>query len=208
MSNERVRADIDLSAVLFNMESMHRNLRPGVRMVAVVKTNGYGHGAVQIARRLEEVPYVWGFAVAAIEEALELREAGIKKPILILGYVFPSCYDVLAEQEIRPACFRFDMLRQLSDAGKKAGNPVRIHAAVDTGMSRIGVTPDEKGLSFIRRALELQKEGGLVLEGIFTHFAQADETDLENTHTQICRFSSFTDWIRSDLGYEIPLRHA
>ena len=138
MSNERICAQVDLSAILENLENMHRNLKPGTKMTAVIKTNGYGHGAVPIARAVEDLPYLWGFAVATFEEALELREAGVEKPILILGYVFPSCYEDLARLEIRPACFREDMLEQLSEAGKRAGKPVRIHIAVDTGMSRIG----------------------------------------------------------------------
>ena len=82
---QRVWAEIDLSAIEFNMNSMYRNLRPGTKMTAVIKTNGYGHGAVAIAHRIEQLPYLWGFAVATFEEAKELREAGIQKPILILG---------------------------------------------------------------------------------------------------------------------------
>lgn len=89
MSHERICAKIDLSAACDNMESMHRNLFPDTRMIAVVKTNGYGHGAVPIAHRIESLPYLWGFAVATFEEAVELRQAGIQKPVLILGYAFP-----------------------------------------------------------------------------------------------------------------------
>ena len=89
MSKERICAEIDLSAISFNMESMHRNLAPGTSMIAVVKTDGYGHGATAIAQKIEDIPYLWGFAVATFEEAVELRNAGIAKPVLILGYVFP-----------------------------------------------------------------------------------------------------------------------
>ena len=96
MSNERICAEIDLSAISYNMESMHRNLTPGTGMIAVVKTDGYGHGAAAIAQKIEELPYLWGFAVATFEEAEELRQAKISKPILILGYVFPYCYEELA----------------------------------------------------------------------------------------------------------------
>ena len=101
MSHERICAKIDLSAACDNMESMHRNLFPDTRMIAVVKTNGYGHGAVPIAHRIESLPYLWGFAVATFEEAVELRQAGIQKPVLILGYAFPYCYEDLAELGIR-----------------------------------------------------------------------------------------------------------
>lgn len=207
MSNERICAEIDLSAIAYNMESMHRNLTSGTRMIAVVKTDGYGHGAVPIAKKIEQLPYLWGFAVATFEEAKELRKALITKPILILGYVFPYCYKELAKYEIRPAVFRMDMLEELAEAAREAGKPVRIHAAVDTGMSRIGVTPDDRGMAFIKRVLELQQEGHICLEGIFTHFSRADETDLDHTHTQISRFSGFCDRIEQEEGYRIPLRH-
>lgn len=207
MSHERICAKIDLSAACDNMESMHRNLFPDTRMIAVIKTNGYGHGAVPIAHRIEPLPYLWGFAVATFEEAVELRQTGIQKPVLILGYVFPYCYEDLAELGIRPACFREDMLEQLAAAGAKMKRPVCIHIAVDTGMSRIGITPDDRGLAFVRRALELQEKGLLSLEGIFTHFAKADETDLSDTDTQLEQFYTFTERIEEELGYRIPLRH-
>lgn len=205
--NERVWAKIDLSSVCYNMESMHRNLTPGTRMAAVIKTNGYGHGASAIAHRIEDLPYLWGFAVATFEEARELRNDGIKKPILILGYVFPSSYESLAQLEIRPACFREDMLAELSAAGKAAGKPVRIHAAVDTGMSRIGITPDDKGLSFIQKCLAAQEEGGVFLEGIFTHFARADETELDSARSQLALFKDFCTRIEKETGFRIPVRH-
>ncbi len=207
MSNERICAEIDLSAISWNMESMHRNLKPGTDMIAVVKTDGYGHGAAAIAHKIENLPYLWGFAVATFEEAEELREAKITKPILILGYVFPYCYEDLSRLQIRPAVFRPDMLEQLATAGKKAGRPVSIHVALDTGMSRIGVRPDDQGVDFVRRVLELQKEGWICLEGIFTHFSRADETDLDHTYMQIRRFSEFCGRIEKELGYRIPLRH-
>ena len=207
MSNERICAKIDLSAISFNMESMHRNLKPGTDMIAVVKTDGYGHGASAIAQKVEPLPYLWGFAVATFEEAEELRRDGIQKPILILGYIFPYCYGKLPQLQIRPAVFREDMLEALAQDAEKAGKPLHIHVAVDTGMSRIGITPDDKGLAFIRRVLELQEKGFICLEGIFTHFSRADEIHLDHTRGQLRKFSEFTDRIEAELGYRIPLRH-
>lgn len=208
MSNERICAEIDLSAISDNMNSMRGNLAPGTEMIAVIKTDGYGHGAVPIARSIEPVPWLWGYAVATFEEAKELRDAGIRKPVLLLGYVFPSCYGDLAELDLRAACFRGDMLEELADAGRKSGRPVFVHVAVDTGMSRIGVSPDQAGLDFVRRILKYTEEGSICLEGIFTHFARADEKDLTSAYTQLQRFTSFTDRIERELGYRIPLRHA
>ena len=201
---ERVRADISLDAILANMESMKRNLKEGVQITAVLKTNAYGHGAVEIAKVLEPLDYVWGYAVAAFEEAVELREAGLRKPILLLGYVFPYCYQELAKMNIRPAVFREDMLEQLSAAAKAAGKKIKIHIAVDTGMSRIGIFPDETGLDFIKKALETE---GLQVEGMFTHFARADEADRSFTEEQLEKFVWLTEAVKERLGYDIPIRH-
>lgn len=201
---ERVRADISLDDILANMESMKRNLKEGVQIAAVLKTNAYGHGAVEIAKVLEPLDYVWGYAVAAFEEAVELREAGLRKPILLLGYVFPYCYQELAKMNIRPAVFREDMLEQLSAAAKAAGKKIKIHIAVDTGMSRIGIFPDETGLDFVKKALETE---GLQVEGMFTHFARADEADRSFTEEQLEKFVWLTEAVKERLGYEIPIRH-
>ena len=201
---ERVRADISLDAILANMESMKRNLKEGVQIAAVLKTNAYGHGAVEIAKVLEPLDYVWGYAVAAFEEAVELREAGLRKPILLLGYVFPYCYQELAKMNIRPAVFREDMLEQLSAAAKAAGKKIKIHIAVDTGMSRIGIFPNETGLDFVKKALETE---GLQVEGMFTHFARADEADRSFTEEQLEKFVWLTEAVKERLGYDIPIRH-
>lgn len=202
--HDRVWAEIDLQAAVDNMEHMHQNLRPGTKMIAVIKTDGYGHGAVRLAEKLEALEYVWGYAVATYEEAKELRTAGRKKPILILGYTFPYCYEGLAQEEIRPACFREDMLEALSAAGEKAGKAVRIHVAVDTAMSRIGVRPDDEGLAFVKKALETPY---VDVEGIFTHFSKADETDPANTRRQIAEFTAFCKRIETELGYRVPIQH-
>ena len=172
---DRVWAQIDMDAVLFNMESMRANIREDVKIVAVLKTNGYGHGAVAIMKEMEKLPYVWGYAAATFEEAKELRENGAKKPILLLGYVFPYCYRELACLGIRPSCFREDMLEELSSAAEEEGKPILIHIALDTGMGRIGIRPDDEGLSFVRKALSTP---GLIVEGMFTHFASSNSAGI------------------------------
>ena len=108
------------------MESMRANIREDVKIVAVLKTDGYGHGAIAIMKEMEKLPYVWGYAAATFEEAASMREAGAVKPILLLGYVFPYCYRDLARLQIRPACFREDMLAELSAAAQAAGKPISI----------------------------------------------------------------------------------
>ena len=159
---ERVCAYIDLDAILHNMDCMKKNIAKDTKIVAVIKTDGYGHGAVRIAKQLEDIPYVWGYAVATVEEALILRHAGMQKPILILGYTFPYCYEELIREEIRPAVYRRDTVEELVAAAAKVGQKAKVHIKVDTGMGRIGITPDEEGLEFVRFLMghpELEVEG-------------------------------------------------
>ncbi|MCQ2494374.1 MAG: alanine racemase [Lachnospiraceae bacterium] len=197
-------ARIDLDAIEHNMDNMHANLAPGTKMLGVIKTNGYGHGAVQIAHILEDKEYVFGYAVAAVEEGYKLRAEGIEKPILVLGYTFPYCYEEMIKQGIRPAVFRYDMLDDLAEAARKIGTKAKIHIKVDTGMGRIGITPDDEGIMLVKKALEYPE---LEVEGVFTHFARADEYDKTNVNGQIERFKAFTDRIESELGYRVPIRH-
>ncbi|MDE7246903.1 MAG: alanine racemase [Lachnospiraceae bacterium] len=201
---QRVYAAVDLSAVRWNMERMHENLMPGTRMIGVIKTDGYGHGAVPIGRELETLPYVFGYATATAEEALILRRAGLKKPVLILGYTFPYCYEELVRQDIRPAVFRKDMLKALDECAGKLGKKAFVHVKVDTGMSRIGIRPDEEGLAFMEWAFDLPH---VVIEGVFTHFARADEKDKGAARAQLTLFTEFVKEVQQRTGREIPVKH-
>ena len=116
-SYQRVWAEIDLE----NMIHMKENIAPETKILAVIKTDGYGHGGVPIARMLEDVDFMFGYAAATYEEAHVLREAGVKKPILILGYTFPYCYEEMIREEIRPAVYRRDTVEELAEAAAKAG---------------------------------------------------------------------------------------
>ena len=109
MEHKRVCAVVDLDAAVKNLESMREKLDPETKMLAVIKANGYGHGAVKLAEKFDCLDYVFGYAVATAEEALQLRQSGLRKPILILGYTFPECYEKLVEEDIRPTVFRLDM---------------------------------------------------------------------------------------------------
>ena len=201
---QRVWAEVDLDAVCYNMEQMHGNIDPHTKMVGVIKTDGYGHGAIPIARELEKMDYVWGYATATVEEALSLRRAGMEKPILILGYTFPYCYEDLIRYEIRPAVFREDMLSQLSECAARLGKKAKIHVKVDTGMTRVGIRPDESGLAFVKKVLATQ---GVELEGMFTHFARADEKDKTYARRQLKRLKDFMELVEKETGYHIPLKH-
>ena len=201
---DRVWAEIDLDAIMKNVDHMKANLREGTKMMGIIKTDGYGHGALPIARRMEERDFVFGFGVATAQEAMDLREGGIKKPILILGYTFPDSYADLINAEVRPTLFTDEMLQDFDACSAKAGKKCKVHIKVDTGMSRIGIRPDDEGLAFVQRALTCDN---LEVEGIFTHFARADEFDKTSANAQLKRFQDFTNRIESELGVKIPIKH-
>lgn len=205
----RVYAEVDLDAIKYNLENIRASIADGVKVTAVIKADGYGHGAVPIARIMEDIDYVWGYATATAEEAFELRDAGIKKPILVLGYTFPYAYARMLRGGIRPAVFRVDMLDELCERVKKYRaqgfeGKMPIHIAVDTGMSRIGVRADDFGAGFIKEAMSRDE---LEVEGIFTHFARADEADLTNALEREKAFSDFLDRLCKENGHKIPIQH-
>ena len=203
-SYQRVWAEVDLDAIWENMVHMKENIAENTKILAVIKTDGYGHGGVPIAKMLEQLDFMFGYAAATYEEAHVLREAGVKKPILILGYTFPYCYEELIREEIRPAVYRRDTVEELAAAAAKVGQKAKIHIKVDTGMGRIGVTPDDEGLKFVKFIMEHPE---LEVEGIFTHFAKSDETDKTSANHQLKLFQNFIDRIQTELGLTIPIRH-
>lgn len=200
---QRVFATVDLDAICSNMEKMKANVAEHTKLIGVIKTDGYGHGAVPIARELEKLPFVWGYATATAEEAFILRQDEMKKPILILGYTFPYSYERLIKEEIRMAVFRKDMLLQLSEKACRLGKKAKLHIKVDTGMGRIGVRPDQEGLEFVKEAFQTP---GIEVEGIFTHFARADEADKTAANKQLNKFQAFLSMIKQE-GLTIPVKH-
>ena len=203
-SYQRVWAEVDLDAIWENMVHMKENIAENTKILAVIKTDGYGHGGVPIAKMLEQLDFMFGYAAATYEEAHVLREAGVKKPILILGYTFPYCYEELIREEIRPAVYRRDTVEELVAAAVKVGQKAKVHIKVDTGMGRIGITPDEEGLEFVRF---LMGHPELEVEGIFTHFAKSDEEDKTSANHQLALFQNFIDRIQTELGLNIPVKH-
>ena len=203
-SYQRVWAEVDLDAIWENMVHMKENIAENTKILAVIKTDGYGHGGVPIAKMLEQLDFMFGYAAATYEEAHVLREAGVKKPILILGYTFPYCYEELIREEIRPAVYRRDTVEELAVAAAKVGQKAKVHIKVDTGMGRIGITPDEEGLEFVRFLIEHPE---LEVEGIFTHFAKSDEADKTSANHQLELFQNFIDKIQTELGITIPVKH-
>lgn len=201
---ERVCAYVDLTAIHENMDAMKQNINSETKMIGVIKTDGYGHGAVPIAHELEPLEYMFGFATATVEEAMILRKSGVTKPLLILGYTFPYSYETMIQNNIRPAVFKLDMAKQLSDTAVRLGKKVMVHIKVDTAMSRIGIKPDDTGISFIKELMTLP---GIEIEGIFTHFAKADELDKTAVNNQLKIYKDFLDCIKTECNLNIPIKH-
>lgn len=201
---DRAWAEIDLDALRFNIDSIRNSIDRETKIIAVIKTDGYGHGASHIAQILEHEEQVWGYAVATAEEAFSLREDKVKKPILILGYTFPYSYEQMIESEIRSTVFTYEAAKELSDIAVTAGKKCKVHIKIDTGMTRIGIHPDDNGVALIRQILELP---GLEIEGIFTHFATADEADKTKAYHQMTLFMEYVSRLERELAIRIPMKH-
>ncbi len=197
----RVYETVDLDAIKHNMEAMIANLAEGTKMIGVVKCDGYGHGAVPVAIAID--PYVWGYAVATVEEAVILRKHGIKKPILVLGVVPYDGYDLLVEYDITSAVFQYKRAYRLSQTALEQGKKAVIHLVVDTGMSRIGLGITEEAAD---EAVKIKNLPGIEVEGLFTHFAKADETDKAATNRQMEHYRRFVDMLL-ERELEIPILH-
>lgn len=200
---ERVFAKIDLDAITYNLKSIEKKLSPETKIIAVVKADGYGHGAAVIAKEIEESDQVFGFAVATAEEAFSLKRNGIRKPILILGYTFELDYEALIQKQIRFTVYSYDMAEAISKAAGKIGTDAYIHIKIDTGMSRIGYQATEESADEIAGIAALP---GIVTEGIFTHFARADEKDKSSAKEQLKIFLSMIDMLK-ERKVEIPFHH-
>ena len=201
---ERVCASVNLDAVINNIKVIHDKQGDTVKIMAVVKSDGYGHGALPIARCLEDKDYIYGFATATAEEALILRRCGISKPIMILGYTFPYAYEDMIREDIAFTVFRKDMAEEISVLATKMNKKAKVHIKVDTGMHRIGIRFDEEGMAFVKELLAMP---GLDAEGIFTHLANADTSDKSDAYEQVERFKAFIQKIKQELGYVFPVRH-
>ena len=189
----RVYAKIDLDAIAYNMEQMKQNIRPETKVMAVIKADGYGHGAVQIAEMMERWNYIWGFAVATLDEAVVLRTEGIQKPILVLGCVFPDQYMEMLKHEIRMNIYTEEMAESISRMAAREGKTAYMHIKLDTGMSRLGFGINEQSAETIKR---ISKMPNVNMEGIFTHFTKADEKDKSFTKKQIQEFVWMTERLK------------
>ena len=183
-----------------NLDALHDNLRQiaacrknDAGIIAVIKADGYGHGAVMLAREMDEIPEVIGYAVATEEEAVLLADAGIKKPVMVLGYTFPEAYEEMALRGVHATVFTDQMLEDMNRAAQKAGKKMHVHIAVDTGMGRIGYSDDVTSVEDVK-----------MIAGL-SHFATADAADKTYATVQEQRYMSFYKQLLKE-GIDIPLR--
>ena len=189
MDFDNTRVLIDLDAISHNIDAVRE--KAGVPVMAVIKADAYGHGAVPIARLLRSKCAFFG--VSSMLEALELRRAGIDNPILILGHTPPAAFPEAVRQGIRPAIFRYEDAVALSRAAADAGVTTPFHFALDTGMSRIGFQATEDSADICAKIAALP---GLRAEGLFSHFATADCADLTRSRRQAALFDTFDAMLR------------
>lgn len=197
----RVYATVNLDAIVSNMKAMKESLPASASIIGVVKADGYGHGSVPIARAID--PYVEGYAVATVDEGMVLRRHGIRKMIVVLGVTHESRYEDLLLYDIRPSVFRYEEAKKLSEAAMKNGKKAAVHLALDTGMNRIGMRADEASADMVYTMSCLP---GIRLEGLFTHFACADELDKTSCNAQYRAYQEFADLLLTR-GITIPIRH-
>lgn len=197
----RIEADINLDNIRENIKQMKACVPEDMKMLAVIKADAYGHGAIEVSRALDDLTDF--YAVACIDEAVELRNAGCKKPLLILGYTDASDYQELIELDIRPAMYEKEQCQILSDAAAAKGLKAKIHIKMDTGMGRIGFPCDAAGIQDI---VAISKMPGIVIEGIFTHYSKADETDKTAANGQLKLFRQVIQELEAN-GVAIPVKH-
>ena len=206
----RTWAEIDLDALAHNYQQARRKIGPNVKYLGVVKADAYGHGAIQVSRKLEQLGADY-LAVSSLDDAKELRRAGIQAPILILGHTPPAMVPQLIEYGITQAVSALAKAEAYSAAAVESGGTLKVHIKVDTGMSRLGFLVREghfdTGVESIAAACALP---GLEAEGIFTHFAVSDEADTESdayTRGQFDLFCRVIGAVEQRLGRRFPLRH-
>ena len=202
MLPKRVYTKVNLDNIQKNMQAVREKFGEDMTIMGIVKANAYGHGAVRVAKALVE--YGAGMlGVAAIDEAVELRENGINAPILILGQIFRQDYAAAIENNVTCTVVDIVTAQGLSKKATEMGKVAKVHIKIDTGMGRIGFQPDEEGESEIKSIFNLPN---ISIDGAFTHFANADSKDKKSANAQKDKFLTFTDKLIKE-GYNFPVRH-
>ncbi len=197
----RIFARINMDNLRYNITKMKSLVKPDMKIMVVIKADAYGHGSVEVAKRIDDLSDYYG--VATVDEAIELRNAGIDKPILIIGYTASCEFDKLIEYDIAQAVYDVDECKKLSDLAVSKGKKVKVHIKVDSGMSRIGFQVSEEGFAAAR---QLKDMAGLEIEGIFTHYAKADEIDKRYAYGQKDKFIKFISKME-EAGISFAIKH-
>lgn len=197
----RVEADINLDAICRNVQKTRDIIDKNSKIMAVIKADGYGHGAVPIAKVLDKVTDAYGIAIA--EEGIELRRAGISKPILVLGLTFEEQYEELIKYDITQTVCDYEAAQKISREAVRQKKTANVHIKVDTGMSRIGFAPVKESVETIKRIAALKN---LKITGIFTHFACADKKDKTSFRKQFDKYKYFVDLLEKE-GIYIKTKH-
>ena len=181
----RVCAKVNLAVLKSNMWNIYESLAPETQMIMVLKADAYGHGALPVAKIAEREAFVWGFAIATVEEARFLRENGIKKPLLTLGCLFPEDYEDVIRHDIQVMIYQVEVAKALSKLAVARNKSISVHIKLDTGMGRLGFPIEEESIEHIQA---IQMLPNLNMVGLATHFAKSDERDKAYTKKQIERF--------------------
>ncbi|MFA9396796.1 MAG: alanine racemase [Clostridiaceae bacterium] len=197
----RTYVKIDLKAIEHNINEVKNKIDNNVGVMAIIKADGYGHGAIKIGNFLnDKVDY---FGVATIEEAIELRENGINIPILILGYTSPKQYSEIVKYDITQTIYNLEMAIKISSCAVEQKKKVKVHIALETGMNRIGFEVNQESVLDIKKISNMEN---VIVEGIFTHFSTADEKDKKYTKMQEKKYNEFLKMLESSKIY-IPIKH-
>lgn len=201
----RVEADIDLSAIRRNIETMKGCIPEGKKLLAVIKANAYGHGAIQVAEVLNDLADYYG--VACIDEAIELRKAGVVKPILILGYTDDSQFEHIVRNDITQTIYSYEQAKNLSDVAGRIGKTGKLHIKLDTGMNRIGFGCRQEDIEeSISEIVKISKLPNLNMEGIFTHYFKADSVDKTSARKQLSKYTGMIERLEA-AGVHFAIRH-
>ncbi len=197
----RTFAEVSIDAIEDNLSQLKSKLKKDVLTLAIVKADAYGHGAVGVSKAIQDkVDY---FGIAELMEAVELREAGVEKPVLVLSYTSPYLYETLIQNELTQTIFNYDDAVELSKAAVRLNKIARVHIAVDTGMSRIGFFCNAESVEVVKRINDLPN---IYIEGIFSHYACADCEDRSTTNKQLQVFKDFIKALENR-GITIPIKH-
>ncbi len=200
---ERTWAEINIDALKDNVQNIRKITMPSARLMAVVKADAYGHGYAECCHAILESG-ADSFAVATLSEAKQIRHKGFSVPILILGATTEDEADEIVEYEIMPNVYRYEIAKALSDAAVRLGKNLKIHLKVDTGMTRLGFLCEDN--SSIEEIVRISKLPNIIIDGIFSHLACADEKNREYTELQFARFMDLCNKL-SDMGIDIPCKH-